>query len=137
MKKSKEYWQDVARRYYYRHREKILAKRRERMAQDPVFLKRAKELKKVSWRKNHQQNLEKSRARARAAREEIITFLGGKCATCGETNIRFLHIDKITGGKHNKALGHYKKHPEDYQILCANHHYEKTYYQIHNKETSY
>jgi len=67
-----------------------------------------------------------------ALRQEVITALGGQCACCGETNLRFLSLDHINGGgtKHNRLkngnLGVYRQvreegYPRDkYQVLCFN-----------------
>lgn len=48
------------------------------------------------------------RARVRRAkRDEILTFLGGSCAKCGENNPRVLQIDHIWGGgsQHRREVG--------------------------------
>jgi hypothetical protein len=64
-------------------------------------------------------------------RKEIISYYGGKCSCCGETEIVFLVIDHINGGgcKERKIRGHgsqfyrwLKKEnfPSGYQVLCHN-----------------
>ena len=59
----------------------------------------------------------------------MIVCGGPKCLHCGETDIRTLEFDHIYGGggKHHESLKNTKemymyalKHPEKFQILCAN-----------------
>lgn len=63
-------------------------------------------------------------------RQDIITFLGGKCKVCGIDDERVLQIDHVNGGgtKESKILSYvgarYKRikiNPKEYQLLCANH----------------
>ena len=66
----------------------------------------------------------------RRLRDKIITRYGGKCAQCGFTDYRALHLDHINndGAEERKVLSNYqimlKMLKEDlsgrYQILCAN-----------------
>lgn len=65
-------------------------------------------------------------------KRETISYYGGKCACCGESNIQFLTIDHINGGgtKHNKEIGgggtrlyrwlRDNKYPDGFQVLCFN-----------------
>ena len=76
---------------------------------------------------------EAAKRQAQEFRQEVINFLGGKCARCDWTDIRALQIDHVNGGggKERKKLGNrgllrrVLKHPTDYQLLCANHNWIK------------
>lgn len=76
-----------------------------------------------------EQKSERERQRLQRYKEQVIEHYGGKCACCGESNIKFLTVDHINGGgrKHrvkvfNKIYHWLIKHnfPPDYQILCWN-----------------
>lgn len=87
------------------------------------------------WHKDHPEKIKKyRRLQKRKIRLEIIQFLGGKCAVCGETDWRCLQIDHTYGGGRKERLKfpsqhQYYKHilnqlkagSKDYQLLCANH----------------
>jgi len=71
-------------------------------------------------------------------RDKVFSVLGNQCtwAGCGIIDRRVLQIDHIKGGgrKEIRALGgsyavilRAIKHPEDYQVLCANHNCIKKY----------
>ena len=63
-------------------------------------------------------------------RAKIISFYGGKCACCGESNEVFLDIDHIEGGgnRHRREFKNYavyikwidETHPDFLQLLCKN-----------------
>jgi Recombination endonuclease VII len=53
----------------------------------------------------------------RRKREELIQSLGGKCACCGESEIKFLAVDHVNG----------KAQPER-QVLCHNCNLAKGFY---------
>ena len=61
-------------------------------------------------------------------RKKVLMFLGGKCKRCGFEDVRALQIDHVNGGgaKEIRRLGAtsmYRRvfrHPEEYQLLCAN-----------------
>lgn len=73
--------------------------------------------------------------RRRRIKKKAIDSLGNKCVKCGESDWRCLQIDHINGkgNQERKTLGAYKmsnkvlKHPELYQILCANCNWKKRY----------
>lgn len=118
-----------ATRFYWKNHKKLIEKAK-------VYRKNNREeinrRKRIAWHQaeNKPDNLLKNRIRNQQRREEKVNLFGGKCVICGESNIRFLHIDKIDGGKHPTGLPYLKEHKKDFQVLCANHHYEKTYYQL-------
>lgn len=66
-------------------------------------------------------------------RRKALELLGGRCTQCPWTDPRALQIDHIDGGGHQerKKLGNrgilknVLKHPENYQLLCANHNWIK------------
>lgn len=76
-----------------------------------------------------------------ALKLEALDLLGGKCFKCGLTNYRMLQIDHIKplrrrshGLSHNSngasfyvALLDGKEDVSNLQVLCANHHAQKTY----------
>jgi hypothetical protein len=67
----------------------------------------------------------------RRRRQRLIEWLGGKCAVCGEVDVRCLQIDHINGGGRRErqrvgldqaaTLRMVVAHPERFQVLCANH----------------
>ena len=61
-------------------------------------------------------------------RDQVINALGGKCNICGETNYLWLRIGykKVLGWKHPRSAAFILKNLEDFQVLCANHHQEKS-----------
>lgn len=74
------------------------------------------------------------------SRVQLINILGGKCKTCGESDIQFLQLDHINDEgaedrKRFKNIGlfyvYYLNHPEEaqqrLQVLCANHNWKKRY----------
>jgi len=78
-------------------------------------------------------------------REQILQLLGNKCIRCGFLDKRALQIDHIHGRglremkemKGNASPQYLKnilKHPEDYQILCANCNWIK---RVENNEVGY
>lgn len=57
-------------RYYYRHREEILARRKEKLMEDPEYRKKAEE------REKRKEEREKERAAREALREEKRKLMG-------------------------------------------------------------
>jgi len=69
---------------------------------------------------------------------EIIELLGGKCVKCGYIGVA-LQIDHVNGGgcKERRQLGVYRYYKKilkeiksgsrEYQLLCANHNWEKKF----------
>ena len=91
---------------------------------------------------NHREELLKeNRARGRLWREQrrrrILDRFGGKCAWpgCEWTDVRALQIDHINGGGHRQRqqmgsdsvryFQYVEEHPQEFQILCANHNWIK------------
>jgi hypothetical protein len=100
------------------------------------------------YKKHYQENKEKvkaqchkywetHRAERNAARKvlrdgkraEVIAHYGGKCACCGETELKFLSIDHIDGGgnQHRKETSLTMSEwvwangfPDGFQVLCYN-----------------
>ena len=85
----------------------------------------------------HREISRRSQARRLAkARREAITCLGGICKQCGCTDIRCLQIDHmipLRGIKRMGTLDFYRSivqgKRENLQILCANCHAIKTFYE--------
>lgn len=84
-----------------------------------------------TWRRNNKPAIARyARSVRRSIRLEIIEFLGGKCAKCGFSDERALHIDHIHGGGSKEVAGgrlYSRWHrfiksptPDIYQVLCAN-----------------
>jgi hypothetical protein len=104
------------RKWADKNREKVLSYSREydktRRVRDP---ERTKEL-----RSNRREEI----------KAEVIAGYGGKCACCGETEIRFLSLDHVDGNGylHRKELRNYNpyrwalKHrfPTILQVMCHN-----------------
>jgi 5-methylcytosine-specific restriction endonuclease McrA len=94
-----------------------------------------------SWEKANPEKRREISRRSQArrlakARQEAITCLGGICKQCGCTDIRCLQIDHmipLRGIKRMGTLDFYRSivqgKRENLQILCANCHAIKTYYE--------
>jgi hypothetical protein len=90
------------------------------------------------------QNLEKFQKRDREGwqrlRTKVIMAYGGKCACCGETELKFLTIDHINNDGHierkNASLQTIfrrlrdRGYPDTYQVLCYNCNCAKGFYGI-------
>ena len=121
--KSKEETREYRRQYYLTHKKEF--KKRQRRYK--------KAGKTVLWAKTY---VERNRAKVREAqnrfrntlRQKTFEALGGKCIVCGESNKRWLHTDRIKGGRHTNNARWVYNHRDEFQILCANHHNEKTVY---------
>jgi hypothetical protein len=108
----------------------------------------AKELKLAKVKKYQADNPEKVKETRRKhhwnIKSQILMHYGGKCACCGETDLKFLCIDHINndGAKQRKEAGftagissfYYwiKKNgfPTDLQVLCYNCNMAKALYKI-------
>jgi len=75
-------------------------------------------------------------------RVQALMFLGGRCAKCGNTDMRCLQIDHVNGGgtKENKKV-HSRgiamrvfQNPGEYQVLCANCNWIKRFDLNENKQ---
>jgi hypothetical protein len=121
--KNKQKHLDRANTYHAAHREKINAGRRERRALERS-LAGLKPLTRI--RSGLPIGIGK-------CKEEVLKFYGGKCACCGEENIKFLTIDHINnnGKEHGNGKGRYKgemlyrflkanTYPGGIQVLCFN-----------------
>jgi hypothetical protein len=124
-----------------KNREKYLKKRREwrlknkdriNQKQRDFYKKHKKEIfeKRKKYFQDHKDYYyQKRKEWYERTREELIKLLNGKCVVCGETNKDFLefdHIKPINSHKRENNLLEIKKHPEKFQLLCANHHRRKT-----------
>lgn len=71
--------------------------------------------------------------RYKKKRQEAIEFLGGKCITCGTTeDLEFDHVDSTTKTGDTGKLWSYSaerfwEEIKKCQLLCAQHHIDKTY----------
>lgn len=88
-----------------------------------------------AMRRYNQTRLEKNpgawREKSRADRVASLVLLGGQCVVCGIDNSRWLHIDFIPTTRdlrfrHPRHLAYIRAHPDQFRVLCANHHYELT-----------
>lgn len=114
-KKDKDYQKKLrkrARDYYNDHREDI-RKRKNKYYQD-----------------NRLQFIDNELERKEKLRKECFGLLGGKCQNCGIDEADILEIDHIIPLRNEKIKrrDYYeiKKHPEKFQLLCANCHKRKT-----------
>lgn len=123
--KKKEQWNKASKNWYQKNKVWYLAKLKQDRKDRPEFWK---ERKRKWYLKHHDKMLEYHRNRNRKIREEFISQLGAKCIICGEDNKRFLHLDRIKGGIHSRQPDWIRKNLKEFQILCANHHNEKTCY---------
>ncbi len=121
---------EKARRFYWKHREKLINKFREHYrsnkkwwrtynkkyrkknpAKVRKWLLNSYKKRKEKWLKMNEEQRQSVREyfrnRDRIIRYEVIAHYGDKCACCGETRKEFLCIDHIHGGgeKHRKKLG--------------------------------
>lgn len=67
----------------------------------------------------------------RSERHAVIDLLGGACVVCGVTNPYWIHVDYIATSKgsqyrHPRHYAYVCRHPDEFRLLCANHHYELT-----------
>lgn len=80
-------------------------------------------------------NSRRNKEAYRRGRRELLDFLGGRCACCGEREPAFLEIDHVNGGggrerKAKNSLANLRNRvmntPSDFQVLCANCHVAKS-----------
>lgn len=108
---NKERIREYQREFYRVNREKILAQQKERYQKNKDYYYR----KRREWYSNQ--------------RKKLVNLLGGKCVVCGETEEDFLefdHIKPVRGKREGNSIMQVKKHPERFQLLCANCHRRKT-----------
>ena len=114
MQDKKEYQKN----YYEKNKKRLRVKMLERyyrLKSDPSFL--AKRNKYIT-------------GKLKELREEVISYYGGKCQCCGESNYEFLAIDHIKGGgkKHLASLPNPRiatwlrknNYPKGFRVLCHN-----------------
>lgn len=88
--------------------------------------------------KNRISRRDSTRKTTRERRISALMFLGGRCEHCGFNDARALQFDHINGdgAKHRREMiGHSSwqsstavlKHPEMFQVLCANCNWIKRY----------
>lgn len=132
---KKEKQREAARRYYYKHHEKVKARKRawnyEHKEKIAVIRER--------WKHDNPEKLKsmvlKSFHKYRdSMRKGILQMLGNKCKNCGNSNKIVLQIDHVNGGGGKERLiyggnsTNYYKHilkelksgSKEYQLLCAN-----------------
>jgi len=141
-------------RWYYNHRDEVQKKnkikrqdsahkekereQRKRYLENPDNKARAY-LDRLKYKAKNRESINKKRTLYRQrVRKEVLDYYGGKCACCGETEIKFLCLDHINGGgsKDHKKTEHgqgwyfylrrYK--PEYVQVLCHNCNMAKGFY---------
>ena len=124
---------EASRKYRERHAERLKQEKEQRYA-DPTQLAELREYwrkKTAKWRRESKDNARSLDAKYyKNAKTRAFGLLGDKCAKCGWTDIRALQIDHIIpiGDANRRILNHrgtklYRdvfKHPEYYQLLCAN-----------------
>lgn len=122
---TKEEINKSRRDHYHRNRERLLKQKREWKLKN-----RERDLKnKREWYvKNRLKVNAYFRESLKKLRKECLGKLGEKCVICGEDNERYLHLDRIKGGAHSRQQYWIKNHLDEFQLLCANHHNEKTVY---------
>jgi hypothetical protein len=141
LQQMKEYHQ----RTYAQRRDKKNQQTRERRLATNWY-KRNRVTQKANARRYYEAHREEQRAkqnaRTAAMRLEVLQHYGGKCACCGETEVKFLGIDHINndGAAHRKAIGGggnttYRwliKHgyPPGFQVLCHNCNLAKGFYGV-------
>ena len=131
---------EASRRYQANHKEYYREKRKQFMLANPEKAKeydrRHREKHKVSiteWRKEY------IREMRRDFRLKMVEALGGKCASCGLSDVRTLQIDHIDGGGNEERKQYYslkyyrnivtsaEQEEKKYQLLCGNCHLIKHY----------
>lgn len=118
---SSEKAKAAARRYYHRNKKALQATAKVAYDADPEKMRE----RGRAWSKNHP-NAQSDRLRLR--RQEAFRILGDVCSRCGFTDVRALQIDHKDGGGTSDRKIHgtvwvaydVPKHPELYQLLCAN-----------------
>lgn len=93
-----------------------------------------KDCTRVAVRDHHRRNPDTGTHRKQ--RVAVIAILGGRCVRCGIDDPIVLQVDHTDGGgrEERRVLGsqyavyaRVLKHPDEYQLLCANDHARKTY----------
>lgn len=126
--------------YYQKNREKLIKNQLEYhyKNKDKITKQRLKYkelgLTRIWAKRFNEKNKEKIKnfyfKYRRDLNDEIFNILGNKCIICGHNNKRHLQKDRIKGGKHPSRLVWILAHINEFQLLCANHHNEKTAYKV-------
>ena len=113
---------------------------------DPEFIRKRQEYYQKNKgyfqqksRESYLRTKEKQKAKRNAERKMVIAHYGGRCACCGEKEIKFLAIDHINNDGHKQrkkmtvninawAIKH--NYPKDLQVLCHNCNLAKAFYGI-------
>lgn len=133
---------EASKRYYEKHKEKILVKRREfnKTPERKAYMKRYQEKNKERLSQYHKEYYDQKKEHYRKLRLdlklEVIKAYGGVCVCCGETHIEFLTIDHTggTGAEHRRKLFGQDRtagtrfyywlrrnnYPEGFRVLCFN-----------------
>ena len=121
--------------YYYLNKDKIIEKRKKYYLDNRSrFIEKAelnprKHINKKKYYKKHKKEILKKMVEKKLTRRQaLLEKLGKVCKVCGESNYRYLHIDRIKGGEHPRNFEWIVNNINQFQILCANHHNEKTVY---------
>lgn len=89
---------------------------------------------------NNRETIRLRRKREREVlRKDVLEHYGGKCACCGEEEVKFLALDHVNGGgnAHRKLIGgntqvyrvvRRTNFPNGYQVLCHNCNLAKGFY---------
>jgi hypothetical protein len=106
-------------------------------------LKKRKDKREKEWRRKHRKQINENIKRCnQRLRIEVLEAYGGKCACCGETEIKFLSIDHVEGngaahrrdvvksGGGQQFWRWLKKnnYPSGFQVLCHNCNMAKAFY---------
>ncbi len=114
---NKEKQREANRRWYKRHPEKAREK--------------ARNYQRRKWATRPEVARKYQRDYRSRVREKVLLAYGGKCACCGETNLKFLTFDHIDGGgtKERRLTGKMgstfyltlmRERRTDIQVLCFN-----------------
>lgn len=119
---------EVRRAYYFRNKEKILAKEKEKYLKDP---EKYKKYQKEYRSKNRKWITEKNKEKRKQKLQILVELLGNKCSKCLESFplcvYDFHHINtntkEFTIGEHmGKALKTLKEEALKCVLLCSNCH---------------
>jgi len=120
-------------RYYARHREEIIARRK---------IEYARDREKILAREAEYRRRNPPWKRVREKRLAVIREFGGRCCKCGFNDWRALQFDHREGGggadrqfhRHN-TLGYYeyvRRNLDRFQLLCANCNWIKRFERLEN-----
>ena len=126
---NKEKFQESQRAYAIRNKEKLAARAKQRLENNPVYAEKRRKAQR-----------ECSRRRFRQIRAKIYELLGGaKCNCCGTEDVRVLCVHHVNGGGNaeregitksayaKKLLEQAEVNPSEFEVLCLNCHAIKHY----------